>query len=69
MVIYIPHQKAASIAKKHAVPFPKKGEEFLVGKVGAKLGKAYDQLMGRDCYIKLYGDNSSISAGKKEFNI
>ena len=69
MVIFITHQKAAAVAKKHEVPVPDRGVEFLVGKVGAKLGKALDSCMGRHYYIKLYGDNMALADGKKEFNI
>lgn len=67
MVIYITHQKASGLARKFNVPVPKKGEEFLIGKCGAKLGKKFDQLMGRDFYVKIYGYNQA--AERAEFNI
>ena len=46
MMIYITHQKASGLARKFKVPVPNRGEEYLIGKCGAKLGKKYDGYYG-----------------------
>ena len=68
MLIYISHQKAAAIAKKGGVPMPERGEEFLVGRLGNKLGKSLDRLLSTNYYFKIYGDVSARSKGMREFN-
>jgi hypothetical protein len=69
MVICISPQKAGSVAKKFDVELPPHGEEYLVGRVGGKLGCFSDPQPGTKYYIKLYGDTFAITRGHKEFNL
>ena len=69
MVKCISPQKAGSIAKKFGVDLPPHGEEYLVGRMGGKLGRFASPQPGTKYYIKLYGDTFALTRGVEEFNL